>query len=126
MTTLTHPTELDGFLDRWSEAICTNDVAEMARFTTADWILVGAQGSMTRQQFHDVVAGGHLQHHTMSHDIIEIRMLTPDSAFLRTRGRNTGTYQGAPLEADEWTTDVVVRTSDGWRCVLTHLTAVAQ
>lgn len=96
----------------------------MAPFTTEDWILVGARGgSLTRQAFHDLVAAGTLQHHTMTHRIIEVRRPTPDTAVLFTREQNTGSWQGEPIRADEWTTDVLVRTADGWRCTLTHLTA---
>ena len=34
-------------------------------------------------------------------------------------------FQGHPLSADEWITDVYTRVDGRWRCVLTHLTPVA-
>jgi uncharacterized protein (TIGR02246 family) len=126
--TSTHAVDLEeitGFIHRWADAIVANDVARMALFVTEDWVLVGQTGSICRDSFHELVASGILQHHTMTHEVLEVRQLGLDVAFLRTRGRNTGTYQGNPIEADEWTTDILVRTSDGWRCALTHLTPVA-
>jgi ribosomal protein S18 acetylase RimI-like enzyme len=41
---------------------------------------------------------------------------------VRTHGRNTGSFQGRPIEADEWTTNLLIDGPEGWRCVLTQLT----
>lgn len=113
---------LDDFVHRWAEAIVANDVTRMARFVTDDWVLVDRPGLATRDQFHAVVASGELHHDTMSHEVIQVRRLSPDVALLVTRGHNSGSYRGQPISADEWTTDVVVRAADGWRCTLTQLT----
>jgi hypothetical protein len=40
------------------------------------------------------------------------------------RVRNNGAYRGQAFSADEWTTDVFVRTDGAWRCVHSHITAV--
>lgn len=114
--------EIASFVHRWAEAIVTNDVDLIARFTTDDWVLIDKPGAITRDMFHDVVANGMLQHTTMTHDVIDIRRLGPDIAVVMTHGRNTGTFQGQPIEADEWTTDILTRSHDGWRCCLTQLT----
>jgi len=45
-----------------------------------------------------------------------------DIAVVTGRNQNTGTYQGEAMAADEWVTDVFVRSGDSWRCALTHLT----
>lgn len=113
---------LEDFVHRWAEAIVSNEVTRMERFVTDDWVIIDRPGVATRDQFHAVVASGDLHHHTMSHEVIEVRQLSPDVALLVTHGRNTGSYLGQPLSADEWTTDVLVRTTDGWRCTLTQLT----
>lgn len=114
--------ELAGFVHRWAEAIVANDVKRMERFVTDDWVIIDRPGVGTRDQFHAVVASGDLRHDTMSHELIEVRRLSPEVALLVTHGRNTGSYRGQQISADEWTTDVVVRTPDGWRCTLTQLT----
>jgi uncharacterized protein (TIGR02246 family) len=114
--------EIATFVHRWAEAIVANDVEQIARFTTEDWVLVDKPGPITRDTFHAVVASGKLRHDTMTHDVLDIRRLAPDVAIVRTHGRNTGSFQGQPIEADEWTTDILIRSGDGWRCMLTQLT----
>jgi uncharacterized protein (TIGR02246 family) len=115
--------EIASFVHRWAEAIVTNDVELISRFTTNDWVLIDKPGPITRDTFHAVVGSGMLQHDTMTHDVLSIRRFGPDVAVITTHGRNSGSFNGQPIEADEWTTDVLVRANDGWRCVLTQLTA---
>jgi uncharacterized protein (TIGR02246 family) len=114
--------EIATFVHRWAEAIVANDVEQIARFTTEDWVLVDKPGPITRNTFHAVVASGMLRHDAMTHDVLDISRLAPDVAVVRTHSRNSGAFQGQPIEADEWTTDILVRSSDGWRCTLTQLT----
>jgi hypothetical protein len=47
-------------------------------------------------------------------------------ALVTGRGQNTGTWQGQPLKADEWITDVYKKENNKWLCVLTHLTPVTK
>jgi uncharacterized protein (TIGR02246 family) len=115
--------EIASFVHRWAEAIVANDVEQISRFTADDWVLIDKPGPLTRDTFHAVVGSGMLQHDTMTHDVLTIRRFGPDVAVITTHGRNSGSFNGQPIEADEWTTDVLVRTNDGWRCALTQLTA---
>lgn len=114
--------ELAEFVHRWSEAIVANDVGRMDDFVTDDWVLVDRPGPITKQAFHDAVASGVLRHDAMTHEVLEVRRLASDVAVLVTHGRNRGSFRGEPIEADEWTTDILVKRPDGWRCVLTQLT----
>lgn len=113
---------LESFVHRWANAIVANDVEQMARFVTDDWVLIDKPGVITRDTFHGVVAIGALRHTTMTHDVLDIRHLGPDVAVIRTHARNTAIFQGDQIEADEWTTEILVRSPDGWRCTLTQLT----
>lgn len=62
----------------------------------------------------------------MSHDILRVRFDDSGNvAVVTTRGRNTGTFDENPIEANEWTTDVFERHAGGWRCTLTQLTPVS-
>jgi len=45
-----------------------------------------------------------------------------DMAWVTGRGQNTGTFDGAPIQADEYITDIYRRENGQWRCMLTHLT----
>lgn len=113
--------ELEQFIHRWADAIVTNDVTKMERFTTGDWILIDRPGLITRDAFHQVVRSGQLRHNSMTHEVLGIDRHGP-IAVIRTRGRNTGEFQGNPIKADEWTTNLLVEGADGWRCFLTQLT----
>jgi hypothetical protein len=117
--------ELASFLHRWARAIVTNDVEQMAPFTTTDWVLIDKPGVITRDAFHAVVANGVLRHTSMVHDVLSISRFE-SVAVVRTRGRTTGVFQGTTIEADEWTTNILVGGRDGWRCSLTQLTARAK
>lgn len=113
---------LESFVHRWASAIVANDVEQMERFVTDDWVLIEKPGVISRDTFHGLVADGVLRHTTMSHDILDIRHLGPGVAVVRTHGRNAGSFQGDLIEADEWTTNILVRSPEGWRCALTQLT----
>lgn len=117
--------ELERFLHRWAKAIVTNDVSRMAPFVSDDWLLIDLPGLVTAEQFHSAVHSGALRHDSMTHEVLHVRQLAPDVALLVARGRNTGAFNGAPITADEWTTDILVRDDHGWRCILTQLTPVA-
>jgi ketosteroid isomerase-like protein len=114
--------EIATFVHRWAAAIVANDVEQIDRFTNDDWVLIDKPGPIPREGFHAVVAGGMLRHETMTHDVLAIRRFGSDVAIVTTHGRNTGAFQGQPFEADEWTTNILIRGSDGWRCTLTQLT----
>ncbi|TRY17314.1 nuclear transport factor 2 family protein [Tessaracoccus rhinocerotis] len=118
-------TELASFVHRWAEAIVTNDVERIAPFTTEDWILVDRPGPISRQAFHDVVASGNLRHDDMIHEVLGIDRFGA-VAVIRTRGRNKAWFRGEAIEADEWTTNLLLQGPDGWRCFLTQLTPRSQ
>jgi ketosteroid isomerase-like protein len=113
--------EFQELMDAWSEAIVADDPEAIGKFAEPEWMLIGESGPFPRDQFLEAVRNGRLTHHTMSHEIHEIR-LYGDIAVLLTRGRNTGAYDGREFELDEWTTDVFVHRRDGWKCIVTHLT----
>jgi ketosteroid isomerase-like protein len=116
--------EFDGLLQAWSAAIVANDAVAIDRFVMPDWVLVGATGVFPRDAFLESVASGRLTHDAMTHKIHEVRVYG-DIAIVLSRGRNHGTLLGDEFTNDEWISDVFVRGANGWRCSVTHLTAVA-
>ncbi|MEU4332017.1 DUF4440 domain-containing protein [Nonomuraea dietziae] len=48
-----------------------------------------------------------------------------DTALFTGRFRNTAHHLGRRFDADEWTTDVIVRRQGRWLCVLSRITAAA-
>ena len=109
----------------WSRAIVANDAAAIARFVSDDWVLVDQTGVGSRGRFLSLVESGDLTHSSMrAVDGTERVRVYGDTAVHTARVLNTAHYRGEEFQADEWTTDVYVRTPDGWICVLSHVTPV--
>ena len=115
------PARAAAFMTEWANALVSNDVDRIAAYTTHDWVLVDTPGVITRQRFHDVVASGELSHQHMSHEVVSVRR-AGDIIVALTRGRNSATFRGRRLEADEWTANVLVAGERGWRCAFTQVT----
>ena len=110
--------------DNFNVAVISNNVDEIKKCITSDWVLVDSQGGIIPQEgFFSVLEQGLLSHKTMTKEVLRVK-LYGDMALVTGRGQNTGTWQGQPLEADEWITDVYKKEADKWLCVLTHLTPV--
>jgi ketosteroid isomerase-like protein len=110
--------------DNFNAAVVSNSVAEIKKCITPDWVLVDSQGGIIPQEaFFTVLEQGLLSHATMTKEILRVKVYG-DIALVTGRGQNTGSWQGHPLAADEWITDVYKKENDVWLCVLTHLTPV--
>ncbi len=110
--------------DNFNKAVISNKVDEIKKCVTEDWVLVDAGGGIIPQEgFFKVLEQGLLSHSTMTKEILRVKVYD-DIALVTGRGQNTGTWQGNPLEADEWITDVYKKENEKWLCVLTHLTPV--
>jgi ketosteroid isomerase-like protein len=111
--------------DAFNQAMVSNDVAKIAACMTDDWVLVTADGPVSRPDFLRAIESGVLTHDTMTTVIQRVKVYG-DVAVVTGRGQNTGTFRGDPIRADEWITDVYTRTASEWLCALTHLTAVTE
>jgi ketosteroid isomerase-like protein len=110
--------------DEFNKAVVSNDVAEIKKCITSEWVLIDSQGGIIPQErFFGVLEQGLLSHSTMTKEILRVK-LYGEVALVTGRGQNTGLWQGQPLEADEWVTDVYINQKDKWLCVMTHLTPV--
>lgn len=123
MTTTTDA-HLVAILDDWQAAIVANDADRIGAFMTPDWIMVSENGIATAERFLGFVRSGALTHSAMRR-VGEARIsYHGEVALLSTRITNTAHYQGVRFDADEWTSDVFVRSGDGrWLCALTQITA---
>ena len=112
--------------DNFNNAVISDNVEEIKKCVTADWVLVDSQGGIIPQEgFFQVLEKGLLSHTSMTKKVLRVKVYG-DIALVTGRGQNTGTWEGKPLEADEWITDVYKKENDTWLCVLTHLTPVKQ
>ncbi|MGW4844611.1 nuclear transport factor 2 family protein [Nocardia brasiliensis] len=112
-------------LDAWMAAIVANDAARIAEFMTDDWTMVSENGITSARDFLGFIASGALTHSAMQRVGDPVIQCHGKVAVLTVRVTNTAHYQGKRFDADEWTTDVYVETAQGWRCSLSHITAVA-
>jgi ketosteroid isomerase-like protein len=110
--------------DNFNNAVISDNVDEIKKCVTSDWVLIDSQGGIIPQEgFFQVLEKGLLSHTTMTKKVLRVKVYG-DIALVTGRGQNTGTWEGKPLEADEWITDVYKKENDTWLCVLTHLTPV--
>lgn len=118
--------ELTEVEDAFNRAMVSNDVTRIRACIADDWALVTPEaGVVPRARLLHVIEAGDLSHDTMTKDVVRVRV-HGDTAVVTARGRNTGTFRGARISADEWITDVYQRTDGRWLCTLTHLTPVAK
>lgn len=110
----------------WSRAIVANDADAIGEFMADDWIMVSERGINTKEHFLSFVRSGQLTHDSM--DMAEFGQIkfNGDTAILAARVTNTAHFGGQTFEANEWTSDVFVRTEAGWKCVMTHITPVLE
>lgn len=117
--------ELEAAEQRFSAAMVSNDPEEIAKCITPDWVLVTPErGPISGSFLLQLIGAGTLTHNMMvkkTHHVFH----SEDFATVTGRGQNTGTFNGAPIAADEWITDVYCRRDGEWRCLLTHLTPAA-
>ncbi len=112
--------------DAFNAAMVSNDIAKIAACISDDWTLVTPEvGPVSRDHILAVIDRGDLVHDTMTKQIVRAEVYG-DVAVVTGRGQNTGWFKGAPLEADEWITDIYHHRDGRWVCVLTHLTPVAR
>src|SRR5690625_2084033 len=100
-------------LDAWAAAIAANDIGGILEFTEPDWQLIDpAAGPIPLARFLDVVRSGTLVHTAMSLEACSVLQVHDDVGVVIVHGTNTGSWQGNPFTAREWTTDVFVKHND--------------
>lgn len=114
--------DFEAIEDAFNAAMVSNDVSRIERCISSDWCLVTPEvGPVSRERILSVIASGMLSHDSMTKQIVRTQVYG-DTAVVTSRGQNTGTYDGAPISADEWVTNIYRHVDGEWHCVLTHLT----
>ena len=117
-------TKFQAIEDAFNKAVISNNVDEISKCISSDWVLVDAQGGIIpRERFYYVVEQGMLKHTTMTKEILRVKIYD-NIALVTGRGQNTGFFNGQPIKADEWVTDIYKSENNRWVCVMTHLTPV--
>jgi ketosteroid isomerase-like protein len=110
----------------FAETIVSNDLESLRRLVADDWIIIDPNGEIVdRARFFEVIKSGSLTHDIMGSEDLRVRVYG-DSAVVTAITRTKGKFMGQEFSTQERATDVFVKRDRRWRCVLTHLTRVAE
>lgn len=110
----------------WDRAMVENDAEAIGLFMADDWVIIGPDGSLgDKAAFLELVRSGALTHDTMESDDIGVRVYGEAAVFVA-RGVSGGVYRGRAFRELERVSCVFVRQEGRWRCVLTHLSRLAE
>jgi len=106
----------------FAEAIVKNNLGDIGRLVTDDWIIIDPDGEIVdRARFFEVIKSGALTHGMMESEDFRVRVYG-DSAVVTGITRTKGKFMGQEFSTHERATDVFVKCDGRWQCVLTHLT----
>lgn len=118
--------ELIGVAHGWDRAMVTNDPEAIGAYMADDWTIIGPDGSVDdKSTFLELVRSGKVTHDVMESHDLNVRIYG-DTAVVTARGVSAGQYQGQSFHLVERASCVFVRQQGHWRCVLTHLSEIAQ
>jgi ketosteroid isomerase-like protein len=110
----------------WDQAMVANDPEAIGSFMAEDWKIIGPDGSVgDRETFLALVRSGDLMHDVMTTEDADIRIYG-SVAVVIARGVSAGSYRGQRFHETERSSCVFVKQAGSWRCVLTHLSRLAQ
>ncbi len=110
------------FVKEWDEAMISNDIAEIGKFMSDDWVIVGSEGGITsKPEFLEWIKSGDVTHNRMDSDETRIKVYG-NTGLITSRGTSAGNYKGQPFELYEWSSNVFIFTEGKWLCVHTMLT----
>ena len=109
----------------WDRAMVKNDAEAIGRYMADDWTIVGPDGRIVdKATFLGLVKSGDLTHDVMESEDFQIRVYG-DAAVIIARGISGGKYRGEPFREVERVSCVFIRQGGDWKCVLTHLSRLA-
>jgi ketosteroid isomerase-like protein len=114
--------EVQAVAEVFTRALLANDAARIAEHFTDDWVYVGPDGMVAKADLIEWIATGRLAHHTMEAAGPEHTVTTRDALLVTCRRTSTGAWEGDPYTADEWITDLWVRSGDTWKCAFSQKT----
>lgn len=118
-------TELLALVRDWDAAMIRNDVDDIGRYMSDDWILIGSDGrTIDKATFLGLIGSGELSHDVMESEDLGIR-LYGNAAVVTARGVSAGKFRGYRFREVERQSNMFIREGSRWRCVLTHLSRLA-
>src|SRR5262249_57580228 len=110
----------------WDGAMVENEGEAIGQYMADDWTIIGPDGKVgDKANFLGLVRSGALTHDVMESEDFHVRVYG-DTAVVIARGVSGGKYEGQPFREVERASCVFVKQAGRWRCVLTHLSRLAQ
>src|SRR5262249_42539546 len=114
--------ELVTLCKQFNQAMVTNDATRIGTYLADEWIIVGPDGAIVdRARFLSLIQSGALVHEAMDSEDVRVR-LYGTTAVVTTVTSSKAKYMNREFSTQERATDVFVRRSGRWQCVLSHLT----
>jgi PhnB protein len=106
----------------WSKSLEGNNVEEISKFMTEDWIIIGTEGGISsKNDFLTPIKNGELVHTAMDFEIMRTRIYNNIGVII-SKGTSAGTYKLNPFSFYEWSTSLFIKEGNQWKAVLTMLT----
>ncbi|MFC5265113.1 nuclear transport factor 2 family protein [Kribbella qitaiheensis] len=104
----------------WDAALVRNGAQAVAAFMADGWAYVGPTGATPKDDIVGWIASGQLAHHTM--EIVGDARVAAygESVIVTARKQSSGSWNGVSFTADEWISEMYVRSDGRWLCVLSH------
>lgn len=104
----------------WDAALIASDATAFANFVSDDWVYVGPTDATSKADIIGWIATGRLAHNTLRTIGQTGLAAYGDTAIVTARKASSGAWEGVSYTADEWISEVFVRQSGRWRCVLSQ------
>jgi putative cofactor-binding repeat protein len=116
--------ELKSLESEWARAFVNNDAETIGRYMADDWSVISPDGNVIdKATFLGLIKSGMLTHKVMKADDLNVRVYG-DTAIVTAKSTSKGKFNGQSFSELERSSDVFVKQTGQWRCVLTHLTRI--
>jgi ketosteroid isomerase-like protein len=118
--------ELQAVEKEFALAFAKNDVHAIAGHMAEDWAIITPDGNvLDRSTFLGLIRSGDLSHEAMEFADMNVRVYG-DTAVVTARALSKGKFKGHAFSESERSTDLFVKETGQWKCVLTQLTRIAK
>jgi ketosteroid isomerase-like protein len=100
--------------------LVANDAEAIAGYMSDEWVYVGPTGPIPKADIIGWIASGRLAHHEMRTTEGPRVAVYGDTVIVSARKTSAGTLDGVAYTADEWISEVYVRTDGRWWCVFSQ------
>jgi len=112
--------------NEFARSVASNDVDAIDRILADEWIIIDPDGSIIdKARFLGVIKSGALSHESMESTDLRVRLYV-NTAVVTGLTTTKGKFMGQDFASCERATDIFVKQTDRWQCVLTQLTRFAK